>query len=124
VAAQRAHGAEVAAVESEDRVRVVVGREGDVHRVGEIEVERTVPGPHGLGGREVDLGDLGHDDPAYTHPAADVVDRADRGFPSQFTGGDMVDLGEQQRRHDKEAGGHERLVGTPVLRVRGVERGQ
>src|SRR5688572_18496078 len=48
VVAQGAYGPEVTSVEGEDRVRVVVGGERHVDRVGEVEVQRTVADTDGL----------------------------------------------------------------------------
>lgn len=52
MAAQRAHGAEVAPVEGEDRVGVVVRGQRHVHRVGEVQVQGGAAGPDGLGGAQ------------------------------------------------------------------------
>jgi hypothetical protein len=76
VAAQRAYGAEVAAVECADRVRVVAG--GDPRsprRRGRGPVRCS--GPDGLGGTQVVLRDLWYDNAAPAHPVPDAVDRAE-----------------------------------------------
>lgn len=45
VMAEGTYGTKVPAIQREDRVGVVVGRQCDVHHVGEIKVERQIAGP-------------------------------------------------------------------------------
>ena len=77
VASQRAYGLEVSSVQGENRVRVVVGGECHVHRVGEVEVRRAVADTERLGGAQVVLRDLRQDDTTPAHRAPQVVDRAE-----------------------------------------------
>ncbi|MBK3647391.1 hypothetical protein JHN46_43080 [Streptomyces sp. MBT33] len=68
VMAERAPGPEVATVESEHSLGVVLGGKGHVHRIREIQVQVAIAGAHRLGDTQVVLGDLGQDD--TTSPAS------------------------------------------------------
>jgi hypothetical protein len=124
VPAQRAYGVEVTTVESENDVSVVVGREGYVHGVRQVQVEAEAAGAQGLGSPQMIFRDPGDDDAAAAHPVPDVVDRAECRFTAEFARGDVVDLGEQQRRHHQQPGGHDRFVRRPVLGVGRIKRRQ
>lgn len=65
---------------------------------------------------------LGNDDTTAPHPVPEVFDRTERRAPAQFTGGYVVDLSEQQRRHHQQAGCHDRFVRRLVFGMGGVER--
>ncbi|WTP23808.1 hypothetical protein OG975_24960 [Streptomyces sp. NBC_00203] len=50
----------------------------------------------GLGGAQVALRDLRHDDAAPTPPAPDVVDRAEGCLPPEFARGYVIGFGRQK----------------------------